>query len=119
MRLKGGILGRADDMVTIRGNNVFPSSVEAVIREFNEIAEFRIEVRTERSMNHLSIEVEPESSVSETEHASLIQRLGMSIKDRLNFTAEISMAAEPLPRFEQKGRRFFRIESAGNQVDDV
>ncbi|MCA9022673.1 MAG: AMP-binding protein, partial [Planctomycetaceae bacterium] len=43
LRLKGGILGRADDMVIIRGNNVFPSSLEAILRTFDRIAEYRIE----------------------------------------------------------------------------
>ncbi|MFN9975444.1 MAG: phenylacetate--CoA ligase family protein, partial [Phycisphaerae bacterium] len=42
--LEGGILGRSDDMVIVRGNNVFPSSIEAVVREFAEVAEYRIDV---------------------------------------------------------------------------
>ena len=42
LRLRGGILGRTDDMLIVRGNNVFPSSIEAVVREFPEIVEFRI-----------------------------------------------------------------------------
>ncbi|MBM4077769.1 MAG: phenylacetate--CoA ligase, partial [Planctomycetes bacterium] len=42
LRLKGGILGRIDDMLIIRGNNLFPSSLEAIIREFPEVIEYRI-----------------------------------------------------------------------------
>ncbi len=108
LHLAGGILGRADDMLTIRGNNVFPSSLEAILREFGEVAEYRIEVRTEREMHHLKVEVEPTpNSAVATEE--LMMRIRRTIKDRLNFQPEvIAVAVGSLPRFELKGRRFFR-----------
>ena len=59
LRLDGGILGRIDDMFTIRGNNVFPASIEAILRQFTEIAEYRIDVETRRSMQHVKITIEP------------------------------------------------------------
>lgn len=112
LRLKGGILGRSDDMVTIRGNNVFPSSIEAILREFNEIAEYRIEVRTVRSMLHMRIEVEPSPALSSPPQVdTLIATISRSVKDRLNFHAEVVPVDKgALPRFELKGRRFFRVE---------
>ncbi|MEM9701996.1 MAG: AMP-binding protein, partial [Planctomycetota bacterium] len=58
-RLEGGILSRLDDMVTIRGNNVFPSAVDAVLRTVDGVAEYRVVVTTERAMPHLRIQVEP------------------------------------------------------------
>jgi len=110
LRLKGGILGRADDMITIRGNNVFPSSVEAILREFDQLVEFRIEVRTERSMHQILLQLEPQPDMSETEASDLASRVKSTIKDRLNFHPEVQLV-EPngLPRFELKGRRFFRV----------
>jgi phenylacetate-CoA ligase len=106
LRLDEGILGRVDDMVTIRGNNVFPSSLEAILREFAEIAEYRIKVRTVRAMQHLRIEIEPAGDAGGDD---LLQRVGRAIRDRLNFQAEIlSVPTGSLPRFELKGRRFFR-----------
>ena len=39
--LPGGILGRSDDMVVIRGMNVFPSAIEQILREFGGVGEFR------------------------------------------------------------------------------
>lgn len=110
LRLKGGILGRADDMVIIRGNNVFPSSLEAILRTFDRIAEYRIEVRTIRSMQHMKIELEPTDSAAADPHL-LIRDVSHAIKDRLNFNAEvITVAPGALPRFELKGRRFFKID---------
>ncbi|MCA9004798.1 MAG: AMP-binding protein [Planctomycetaceae bacterium] len=110
LRLKGGILGRADDMVIIRGNNVFPSSLEAILRTFDRIAEYRIEVRTIRSMQHMKIELEPTDSAS-ADPQQLVHDVSHAIKDRLNFNAEvITVAPGALPRFELKGRRFFKID---------
>ncbi len=106
LRLEGGILARSDDMVTIRGNNVFPTSVEAVVREFADVAEFRIVIRTVRAMKHLRLELEP---TCESLADGLPERVGRTIKDRLNFTAEVTcVATGSLPRFEMKGRRLVR-----------
>ncbi len=110
MRLEGGILGRVDDMLTIRGNNVFPSSVEAILREFDGVAEFRITVSTRRNMPHLKIEVEPTMEVVTGDATmGLVDAVERAIKDRLNFWAEVvPVPIDSLPRFELKGRRFVR-----------
>ncbi len=112
LRLKGGILGRADDMVIIRGNNVFPSSLEAILRTFDQIAEYRIEVHTIRAMQHMKIELEPIGSfTTEEQQKQIIVDVSNAIKDRLNFHAEVTTVAPgALPRFELKGRRFFKID---------
>jgi len=109
LRLKWGILGRIDDMFTIRGNNVFPSSIEAILRQFSEVAEYRIDVETRRSMQHVKITVEAPSG---TGSAELAARITQAVKDRLHFQADIVVAAPgELPRFELKARRFFRSNS--------
>lgn len=112
LRLKGGILGRADDMVIIRGNNVFPSSLEAILRTFDQVAEYRIEVRTIRAMQHMKIELEPVESISTMDQQKqIINEVSHAIKDRLNFNAEVTTVAPgALPRFELKGKRFFKID---------
>jgi phenylacetate-CoA ligase len=104
--LSGGILGRSDDMVTVRGNNVFPSSVEAVLREIDAVAEFRIDVRTVRAMHELCITVEPTSIEA---GQGLQEMVKETLRKRLGFACEVALA-EPneLPRFELKSRRFHR-----------
>src|SRR5207245_6125983 len=59
VKLEGGILGRVDDMVTIRGVNVFPIAIESIVRRFDEIVEYRIEVYEERGMDGLRCVIEP------------------------------------------------------------
>ena len=56
--LDGGILTRADDMVTIRGVNVYPTAVEAVVRANADVTEFRATVARESAMRHLTVEIE-------------------------------------------------------------
>lgn len=110
--LDGGILGRTDDMITIRGNNVYPSKLEGILREFDEVVEFRIEVSTRKAMQHVKIEIEPQSHIQDSEAKfQLASKLAEAIKDRQNFHAEIKIVPSgSLPRFELKGRRFFRVE---------
>ena len=109
LRLKGGILGRTDDMLIVRGNNVFPSSIEAIVREFPEIVEFRIVVSRQREMNHVRIDVEPQPHLDEPIRAELADRLSKAIKQRLQFHAEITLASSgSLPRFEMKAKRLVR-----------
>ncbi len=113
MRLKGGILGRADDMLTIRGNNVFPTAIEAILREIPEVLEFQFQMVTRNSMPQLVIEVEttmgiPDADDIEEFHA-MIDRIEAAIHDRLHFTPEV-IPVEPniLPRSEFKSRRIRR-----------
>ncbi|MBL8850164.1 MAG: AMP-binding protein [Planctomycetaceae bacterium] len=111
LRLEGGILGRADDMVTIRGNNVFPSSIEAIVRQFPEVVEFRIVIERVRAMQHLRLEIEPAATIGDSAEVLglLITRIARAMKDRLNFQAEIQcVAMGSLPRFEGKARRVVR-----------
>lgn len=109
--LDGGIIGRSDDMVIVRGNNVFPSSIEAVVREIPEVAEFRIELRTVRSMQELCVAIEPTPEAINTA-AGLIERVQSALRQRLGFVVDVRSAAPgELPRFELKSRRIVREES--------
>ena len=109
LRLDGGILGRVDDMLTIRGNNIYPSSLEDVIRQVAGVAVYRIEVRALREMQHVRIEVEPTSEVQQP--SQVAASVARAIKDRWHFQAEVlAVGVGTLPRFELKGKRFFKIQ---------
>jgi phenylacetate-CoA ligase len=101
-RLVGGILGRVDDMIHVRGNNVYPSAIEGIIRRFPEIVEFQVEVDTRHALCELSIRIEaPDWSAA--------KRLSTAISDELLFRAEVVVVPPgSLPRFDMKARRFIR-----------
>jgi len=98
--LDGGVIGRADDMIVIRGVNIFPSSIEAMIRELQPTAEFRIIVSRCDQMDQLEIEIEANQSAADQLSGRLRDRLAM----RVRVTA---VASEALPRFAAKSQRFF------------
>jgi phenylacetate-CoA ligase len=107
--LEGGILGRTDEMLTIRGNNLYPAALEDAIREFTQVAEFRIELRTVKAMQELRIQLEPVAELSEQAVARLTQEVSATIKQRWHFQAEVTAVPHgSLPRFEMKARRFIR-----------
>ena len=58
MALEGGILGRSDDMVVVRGVNVYPSLVEQIVRAHPEVNEYRVQLDCRSAMSQLSVEVE-------------------------------------------------------------
>ena len=96
--LDGGVLGRVDDMMVIRGVNVFPSSIESMVREIAPLAEFRMIVSRVDEMDQLAIELEADQV-----HASKLSNL---IRDRLAMRATVeAVTAGSLPRFEAKAKR--------------
>ena len=105
-RMEGGILGRIDDMVVVRGNNIFPASLEAIIRRFDAVAEFQIQVVEESSLTQLRVDLE---AADGADRRQLAARVAQAIHDAFNFRAEVStVEAGSLPRFEMKARRFTR-----------
>lgn len=109
-RLAGGIRARVDDMVTVRGVNVYPSAVEAIIRRFADVAEFRTVVSTDGPLRTLAVEIEP-GPAARAEGATLAARVAAALHEGLGLSVAVVPAAEPLPRFEMKARRFvFAVE---------
>jgi phenylacetate-CoA ligase len=106
-RLEGGILGRTDDMIHLRGNNLYPAAVEAVVRRFAEVVEFRIVIDQRGPLADLRIEVEPAPGAASD---ILAEAVGRAIRDELLFRVEVAAVAPgSLPRFELKARRIHKI----------
>ena len=101
-RLEGGILGRLDDMLIVRGVNVFPTAIEGIVRRFVDLDEFQIEVFRAGELEEVRVLVELEDAAG----ASRVQealRVGLGIR--------LEVATVPrgsLPRYELKARRVVR-----------
>ncbi len=106
MRLVGGILGRADDMIHVRGNNLYPTAIEAIVRRFPAVVEFRIAIDERGSLPDLRIELEPDNPANGT---TVVEAVARAVRDELLFRVEV-IAVPPgsLPRFEMKARRVVR-----------
>ena len=102
-RFEGGVLGRVDDMVVVRGINVFPSAIENLVRRSDEVEEFRITVSTVKQMGHLSIELDLKKDTN-PEYAK--NNVYQQIRNELGLSSEIKVVPHgSLPRFEMKARR--------------
>lgn len=103
--LDGGIIGRVDDMVTVRGVNIYPGAIDNLVRSVDGIEEYRTTVSTRGEMNELSMEIEIRSGMDRYSTRSVLAGL---ISDKLGLRPEISLVEpETLPRFEMKAKRFF------------
>ena len=101
-RLEGGILGRLDDMLIVRGVNVFPSAIEGIVRRF-PVEEFQVEVFRDGELDEVRVLVEVEGGVDGALRVQEALRAGLGI--RLDVTP---VAVGSLPRFELKARRIVR-----------
>ncbi len=103
LELVGGIIGRADDMIHVRGNNLYPSAIEAVVRKFPEVAEFRLVVARAGPRAGLARQIEPTRGADGPRLAKGVAR---AIRDELLFRAEVTpVPPGSLPRFDLKARR--------------
>jgi len=106
-RIRGGVLGRADDMFTIRGVNLYPSAIDNVIRELTDIVEYEVEVRRAADLDELRIKVE----IAEGAPFPEVERaLAHAFRTHWNLRVRIVEAApRTLPRYELKARRYKRV----------
>jgi len=104
---EGGILGRVDDMKLIRGTNVYPRAVEAIVREYADVEEFQIVItREENIRDEITVKVELKPG-TEQAWPGLQRKLGTDLADAhegLRFNVERAEQGE-LPRFELKAKR--------------
>ena len=106
--LEGGILGRVDDMVIVRGVNIYPGALEQIIRKQTGVAEFQVEVRDENSMAELRVLVEPREDCADT--TALARTLETELKAALALRIPVRpVAPGTLPRFEMKSKRWVRL----------
>jgi phenylacetate-CoA ligase len=104
MALEGGILGRTDDMLVVRGVNIHPSAVEEVVRSQENIVEYRVEVNRRNTLPQISIQIETcrEGDVEKTCEL-LAEKLQKMFSLRIPVTA---VRQGQLPRFEMKAQRW-------------
>lgn len=115
----GPILGRADDMLIVRGVNLFPSQVEAVLEDFPELSpHYRLILRREKTLDSICVQVEGHSDTALRQPASLsgpdpnraekalrpeqpVERLKRVLRDRTGLSMQVEMLSPgALPRSE-------------------
>lgn len=106
----GRITGRVDDMLIIRGINVFPSQIEHALMNIPEVGQhFQIEVDRKGALDEMLVKVEvAREAFSDriTDLMQIRQRVEHRLRNTLNVAVNVELV-EPgsLPRFEGKSKR--------------
>ena len=99
--LVGGILGRTDDMVVVRGVNLYPSAVDAVLSRFPEIVEYQVVFEQRESMLEAQVNMETKVNITEKVEQALQESFSLRIPvERVNDGT--------LPRPEMKAKRWIK-----------
>jgi phenylacetate-CoA ligase len=114
-RLDGGILGRVDDMLVVRGVNVFPSALEGIVRRFAVVDEFQIEVFRRGMLDEVRLVLEIDGGVEPAESVrATVDRVAEAVRRDLGIRVEVAaVPVRTLPRYELKARRVVRREEPG------
>jgi phenylacetate-CoA ligase len=99
--LVGGILGRVDDMIVVRGVNLYPTSVDAVVRRFEEVVEYQVVVDETPTMTEVSVRAEASPELANSLEKALTEAFSLRIPVE-------SVEPGSLPRFEMKAQRWVR-----------
>lgn len=106
-RIKGGVAGRADDMIIVRGVNLYPGAIDDLIRGVPGISEYEVNIRRVAGMDDLAIKIEGSDGARVDDLARQVVHLF-----RTQYSIRVSIEQAPagsLPRYEFKSRRFKRI----------
>ncbi len=92
MRRMAKVTGRSDDMLIIRGVNVFPTQIEEMILKDSRLSpHYQLEVYRDNHLDCLDVHVEPRPEVawSEAEHAGIAKDLAHHIKSYIGISTRV------------------------------
>ena len=106
LALEGGILGRTDDMVIVRGVNVYPSAVEQIVRTCAAVTEYRVRVLTSNALPEIEVDVE---TAGDAGMDAVVQQLEAEFDRALRLRVPVKVFPPgALPRSEAKSRHFVK-----------
>lgn len=107
MRRMDKITGRSDDMMIIRGVNVFPTQIEEQILTIPALSpHYQILLEKSGNLDTLTIKVEKSKELSDSEEKSAIKELQSSIKTLVGVSSKVIVVEkEAIPRSEGKATR--------------
>ena len=109
LALVGGILGRTDDMIVVRGVNIYPRAVEELVQLVGGVAEYQVSVAAGQALGGIvSLRIEPDANCADP--AALADRLEKKFQSSFGLRVPVeAVEAGTLPRFEMKARRWVKV----------
>lgn len=107
MRRMEKVTGRTDDMLILRGVNLFPSQVEELLLDVDGLSpHFQLRLERPGRMDELTVVVERRSGVDDDAAAQAGQQLARAVKDRIGVTVEVEVTpVDGVPRSQGKATR--------------
>ncbi len=101
--LDGGVIGRIDNAIIVRGLNIYPATIENIILKFPDVNEFTVRVYRTETLDELEIQIES-TNRNPTETATAVTS---AIRNALGLRAIVKVVPHgTLPRYELKSKRF-------------
>lgn len=105
--IESGSLARYDDMMKIRGTNLWPNAIERVVLSHPEIDEYQGKVCVKPDgLEEVLVTVEFKKEISETKRDKLLAELPRKLKDAVGLDISVKECEQSLPRFEYKAVRW-------------
>ena len=101
--IPGGVIGRIDDVLSVRGVNVYPSAIEDIVRRFPEAGEFCVDVRRGDRMDEIELRLE----VRGADFEPLAKRVAAAFRHAMGLRVHVHPVPHGmLPRFDRLNQRF-------------
>ena len=102
--LAGGVIGRVDDVLVVRGVNVYPSAIENIIRQVPWVGEFAVDIFRRHELDCMDIRIELATDV---DGEAISKILATEIRNALELQPDVIVVPfGTLPRFDLKNKRF-------------
>jgi phenylacetate-CoA ligase len=119
--IQAGTVARYDDMIKIKGQNVWPEAVDAAVFSFREVEEYKATVFIDaegRETVVVQYEVRPTAPLGQEDRGALPAKLQARVRERVGVSMQfVEVGRETLPRYEFKTRRWSDQRKAGRQVE--
>lgn len=111
-KLDGGVIGRVDDVLVVRGITVYPSAIENIVRRFPDVGEFAVDVFRRHKLDEMEIRLELGDNV---DAAHLTNTITQDLRSALGLRVKLNpIPFGTLPRFDLKTKRFTDHRGTGD-----
>ena len=120
-RIPDGILGRADDMLTVRAANVYPSAIDEIVKSFGEVrGEYQVIIDKPGDLDVMTLRLERSGELSPEAERELVKRIDDRVKLAFGSRADIEMLAPgTLPTFVYKAKRIIDKRKGESEQDAI
>ena len=106
LALEGGILGRTDDMIVVRGVNIYPSAIEQIVSSCPAATEYRVRVLANKTLPEIEVDVE---TISGADAGTVVSQLEAEFDRAFRMRVPVCTVTHgTLPRAEGKTKRFVK-----------